>query len=122
MLRTTSTPGVSAGTMISDMRRCGASSGSVTAITIPNAAPSAPVENHLWPSITQSSPSITARLSRFVGSAPETSGSVMPKNERTSPATSGASHFRRCSGVPNVCRISLFPASGAWHPNTSWPQ
>ena len=54
--RTTSTPGVSAGTMICDARRCGSASGSVTAITIPKAAPSAPDENHLCPSITHSSP------------------------------------------------------------------
>ncbi len=63
--RTISTPGVSAGTMICVARACGAASGSVTAITIPNAAPSAPDENHLWPSITQSSPSRTrARAQR----------------------------------------------------------
>ena len=24
-------------------------------------------------------------------------------------------------GVPNMCRISALPASGAWQPNTSWP-
>ena len=54
-------PGVSAGTRICDIRRCGSASGSVTAITIPNPAPSAPDENHLWPSITHSSPSSTAR-------------------------------------------------------------
>ena len=60
--RTTSTPGVSAGTMICDARACGGASGSVTAITIPNAAPSAPDENHLCPSITHSSPSRTARV------------------------------------------------------------
>ena len=91
-------------------------------MTIPNADPSAPVENHLWPSITHASPSLRARLSRVVGSAPETPGSVIPKNERTSPATSGASHCRRCASVPNSARISLLPASGAWQPKTSWPQ
>ena len=88
--RTISTPGVSAGTMICVARRCGSASGSVTAITIPNAAPSAPDENHLWPSITHSSPSRTARVRSAVGSEPETSGSVIEKNERISPATSGA--------------------------------
>ena len=58
-------------------------------MTIPKAAPSAPDENHLWPSITHSSPSRTARVRSVVGSEPGTSGSVIEKNERTSPATSG---------------------------------
>ncbi len=89
--RTISTPGVSAGTTICDARRCGsARPGRVTAITIPNAAPSAPDENHLCPSITHSSPSRTARVRSVVGSDPDTSGSVIEKNERISPATSGA--------------------------------
>ena len=61
----------------------------MTAITIPNAAPSAPDENHLCPSITHSSPSRTARVRSVVGSEPGTSGSVIEKNERISPATSG---------------------------------
>ena len=88
--RTTSTPGAPVGTRKSDARRCGASPGSVTAMTMPKPDPSAPVENHLCASITQSSPSLRARPASVVGSAPETSGSVIPKNERTSPATSGA--------------------------------
>ena len=75
--------------MICVARACGGASGSVTAITIPKAAPSAPDENHLWPSITQSSPSRTARVGSVVGSEPGTSGSVIEKNERISPATSG---------------------------------
>ena len=120
--RTISTPGVSAGTMICVARLCGCSSGSVTAITIPNAAPSAPDENHLWPSMTHSSPSRTARVRRVVGSEPGTSGSVMEKNERTSPATSGFRKRSFCSSVPKCQRISPFPASGAWQPSTSWPQ
>ena len=119
--RTTSTPGVSAGTMICVARPCGAASGSVTAITIPNAAPSAPDENHLWPSITQSSPSRTARVRSVVGSEPGTSGSVIEKNERIWPATSGCSQRSFCSSVPNRCRISALPASGAWQPKTSCP-
>ena len=92
-----SIPGASAGTMICDARRCGSASGSVTAITIPNPAPSAPDENHLRPSITHSSPSRTARVFSPVGSEPETSGSVIEKNERSSPATSGRSQRSFCS-------------------------
>ena len=117
--RTTSTPGVSAGTTICDARAGGGASGSVTAITIPNAAPSAPEENHLCPSITHSSPSRTARVRSVVGSEPGTSGSVIEKNERISPATSGKSHRSFCSAVPKRWRISALPASGAWQPKTS---
>jgi hypothetical protein len=53
MLRTSSKPGVSVGTMIIDARAWGAALGLVTAMTIAKAAPSAPVVNHLWPSMTQ---------------------------------------------------------------------
>src|SRR5436309_3544510 len=88
MRRTSSYPGVSVGTRIIEARRCGSASDSVTTITIPNAAPSAPDENHLCASITHSSPSRSARPRSSVGSEPATSGSVMPKKERTSPATS----------------------------------
>src|SRR5436305_1448732 len=45
-------------------------------MTIANAAPSAPDENHLCASITHSSPSRSARPRRSVGSDPATSGSV----------------------------------------------
>ena len=82
----------------------------------------APDENHLWPSITHSSPSRTARVRSVVGSEPGTSGSVIEKNERISPATSGRSQRPFCSSVPNIHRISALPASGAWQPKTSWPQ
>ena len=122
MARTISTPGVSAGTTICVARRCGSASGSVTAMTIPNAAPSAPDENHLCPSMTHSSPSRTARVRSVVGSDPGTSGSVIEKNERTSPAASGRSQRSFCSSVPKSHRISPFPASGAWQPKTSWAQ
>ena len=54
-----------------------------------NAAPSAPLENHLCPSTTHSSPSRAARVRSSVGSDPATSGSVIEKKERTSPETSG---------------------------------
>ncbi len=103
-------------------RRCGSASGSVTAMTIPNAAPSAPDENHLWPSMTHSSPSRMARVRSPVGSDPDTSGSVIEKNDRTSPATSGFRKRSFCTSVPKCQRISPFPASGAWQPKTSWPQ
>ncbi len=101
------------------MRRCGGASWSVTAITIPNIAPSAADENHLCPLITHSSPSSTAVVRSAVGSAPETSGSVIEKNERAVPSTSGLRKRSFCSSVPNMCRISPLPASGAWQLKTS---
>ena len=115
-------PGVSAGTRIWLARRCGSASGSVIAITIAKPAPSAPDENHLWPSMTHSSPSCTARVRSSVGSDPETSGSVIEKNDRVSPSTSGRRNCSFCSSVPNRWRISPLPASGAWQLKTSWPQ
>ena len=86
-------PSVSAGTMICVARRCGSASGSVTAMTIPKAAPSAPDENHLWPSITHSSPSRTARVRSVVGSEPGHLGlghreerAHLARDERAQPA------------------------------------
>ena len=108
--------------MIIVIRSLGDTSGSVTAITIPNAAPSAPVENHLSPSITHSSPSRTAVVHSPVGSDPATSRSVIEKNDRASPATSGRSQRSFCSSVAKRCRISPLPASGAWQLKTRWPQ
>ncbi len=51
-LRTRLNPGVSVGTMIMLDRAYGGASGSVTAITIANAAPSADDVNHFCPLIT----------------------------------------------------------------------
>ena len=58
--------------------RCPWASGSVKAKQVVNAARLAPLVNHLWPLITQSSPSSTARVCIRVGSEPATSGSVRP--------------------------------------------
>ena len=116
--RTISTPAASAGTRIIVPRRCCAASGSVIAKRIAKSAPSAPLENHLCPSITHSSPSRIARVRRSVGSEPATSGSVIAKKERLSPATSGRRNCAFCSSVPNRWRISAFPASGAWQPKS----
>src|SRR5207237_456800 len=80
--------------------------------------PSAPELNHLWALITHASPARSALARRPRGSDPETSGSVIAKNERISPATSGRSQRAFCSGVPNSWRISALPVSGAWQPKT----
>ncbi len=42
-----------------------------------------------------------------------TSGSVIAKAERISPSSSGASQRSFCSSLPNWCRTSMFPVSGA---------
>ena len=76
----------------------------------------------MWPSITHSSPSSTAVVLSAVGSAPETSGSVIEKNERAVPSTSGRRKRSFCSSVPKRCRISPLPASGAWQLKTSCAQ
>src|SRR5215207_7645676 len=75
------------------------------------------VENHLWPSITHSSPSRTARVRSSVGSDPATSGSVIENADRRSPASSGASQRSFCSSVPAMARTSLLPESVGWLPN-----
>ena len=84
------TPGVSTGTMNIEARRWGGASGSVTAMTIRKSARVALELNHLWPLMTNSSPSRTARVLICVGSEPATPGSVIENAERSSPASSGS--------------------------------
>ncbi len=55
---------------------------------------------HLWPLITYWSPSRTIDALMFVASLDATSGSVIAKHERISPASSGSSQRFLCSGVP----------------------
>ena len=71
-------------------RRWGGASGSVTAMTMAKAAPCAPVMNHLCPFSTHSEPSSTAVVRIWVGSEPDTSGSVIAMHDRTSSATNGS--------------------------------
>ena len=49
----------------------------------------------------------------LVASDEATSGSVMAKAERISPASRGRSHWSCWSGVPNMVRTSMLPVSGA---------
>ena len=60
----------------------------------------APVDHHLRPFMTYSSPSRSMLDWMFVASEEATSGSVMQKAERISPSSSGLSHFSCCSGLP----------------------
>ena len=120
-LRTRLKPGVSVGTMIMLVRAYGGASGSVTAITIAKFAPSADDVNHFWPLMTQSSPSFTAVVSSSSGFEPAVSGSVIEKQLRICPSTSGRRNRSRCSSVACRWRISMLPASGACDPNTVCP-
>ena len=82
-------PGVSAGTISMDWRLCGLLAfGSVSSMMMKKAANFALEENHFSPLITHSSPSSTARVSIFSGSAPPC-GSVMAKQETISLFSSG---------------------------------
>src|ERR1700690_4605346 len=55
----------------------------------------------------------------FVASEEATSGSVMQKAERISPANSGVSHRAFCSGEPYFTSTSMLPVSGALQLKTS---
>ena len=83
------TPGVSVSTTNIEARLCGRASGSVTAMTMRKSAIEPLEVNHLWPLITQSSPSRTARVLSSVGSEPALLGSVMENPDLRSPASSG---------------------------------
>ena len=122
MFRTWTKPGVSVGTMNIEARLWGAWSGSVTAITMAKAAPSAAVVNHLRPLITKSSPSRVAVVDRRVGLEPALSGSVIEKQLRISPARSGSSQRDFWVREPYSARISMFPASGAWQLRARCPK
>ena len=104
---------MSVGTQIIEARAWAGASGSVTTIAIARSAPTAPLVYHLCASITHSSPSRTARPRSRVGSEPDTSGSVIEKQERMRPSSSGSSQRSRCSAVPCSARISMLPVSGA---------
>ena len=69
----------------------------------------APDDHHLRPLSTYSSPSRTMLARMLVASEEATSGSVMQKQERISPASSGFSHCAFCSSRP-VARQHLHVA------------
>ncbi len=58
----------------------------------------------------------------LVASLDATSGSVIENDERISPASSGSSHCRCCSGVPYCASTSMLPVSGAEQLKTSLAQ
>ena len=74
----------------------------------------APEVNHLWPLITHSSPSSSARVWSVVGSEPATSGSVIEKQLRMSPSSSGSQEALLLLGRCRARRGSpMLPVSGA---------
>src|SRR5262245_36376523 len=79
----------------------------------------APDVHHLRPLITYSSPRRSMRERIFVASDEATSGSVIAKQERISPAKSGFSQRSCCAGVPYRASTSMFPVSGAEQLKTS---
>src|SRR5690349_231065 len=79
----------------------------------------APEDHHLRPLITYSSPWRAMLARMLVASEEATSGSVMQKQERISPASNGLSHCSFCSSVPYRASTSILPVSGAEQLNTS---
>src|SRR5690606_1956886 len=96
------TPGVSSGTRIIDCCWCFGASGSVLPMTmaILEVVVMAPDDHHFLPLITYSSPSRRISQAMLVASEDATSGSVIEKQERISPASSGFSHCSCCSLLP----------------------
>ena len=75
--------------------------------------------NHLRPLTTQPAPSRSMRVSMLVASDEATSGSLIAKHDRISPASSGSSQRSRYIGVAKSCSSSMLPLSGALQLKTS---
>ncbi len=120
MPRTMCTPFVAVGTMIWVIFPGAPSSpdGSLARHITMKKSASIPFDvNHLWPLMTQSSPSRTASVSMERGSDPAWSGSVMENPDCSSPSIRGSSHFRFCSSVPYFTSTLALPELGAAMPN-----
>src|SRR5262245_35727302 len=115
------TPGVSIGTRIMDCCRCFGADGSVLPMkmAILHRGSPAPDVHHLWPLMTYQSPSRMMRDWILVASEEATSGSVMAKQERILPSSSGVSQRSLCSGLPYRSMVSILPVSGAEQLKTS---
>src|ERR1043165_6607548 len=70
--------------------------------------------NHLCPLMTYASTSRTAVVPRWMGLEPANSGSVIEKQLRISPRTSGISQRAYWSPEPWCISNSMLPTSGAW--------
>ena len=101
-MRTTSTPGASSGTSIWDCCLWRGASGSLlpmTMATLQRGSPT-PEDHHLRPLMTYASPSRRIEVVMLVASEEATSGSVIRKAERISPAISGFSQRSFWASVP----------------------
>src|SRR6516162_576885 len=78
-----------------------------------------PELHHLRPLRMTWSPSILAVACMLVASDEATSGSVIQKAERISPARSGVSQRCFCASEPYFTSTSILPVSGALQLNTS---
>src|SRR5262249_21417449 len=96
------TPGVSIGTRIIDCCLCLGAVVSVLPMkmAILQRGSPAPEVHHLRPLSTYSSPSRLMLDSMFVASDEATAGSVIAKQERISPASSGFNQRSFCSALP----------------------
>src|SRR5262245_60794406 len=115
------TPFASSGTRIIDCCLCAGADGSVLPmkIEILHRGSPAPEVHHLRPLITYSSPSRAIDDCMLVASDEATSGSVIAKQDRISPLSSGVSHRVLGSSVPYRTSTSILPVSGAEQLKTS---
>src|ERR1700721_4219433 len=118
-MRTILTPGVSIGTRIIDCCLGRGAEWSLLPIKIAilQRGSPAPEDHHFRPLMIYASPSWMMLACILVASEEATSGSVMAKQDRISPASSGSSHCFFCSAVPYRARTSMLPGSGGEHLN-----
>ena len=92
-------------------------------MTTIQSAPSKPVVNHLWPSMThwRSPSSRRAVVDMTVGLEPACSGSVMAKHDRAAPSRTGCKNRARWSSLACASSSSMLPMSGAWPFVAQWP-
>ena len=72
-----------------------------------------PEVHHLRPLSTSESPSRVMVAEMLLASELDTAGSVIAKQDRIVPSSSGTSHSRCWAAVPNSTSSSMLPVSGA---------
>lgn len=123
MFRTIFMPGLSASTRNIVAPPASPGTPLVRAMQMAKAAPSAPLMNHLRPSIRQPPPVLVAVVASARGSDPAPgAGSVIAKQERTSPAASGRRYRSFCPSVATTSSRCILPSSGAAQLSASGPR
>ncbi len=114
-LRSTVMPRVSVGTRTMLWRRWAASPGLVQPMKIISLQSllRIPEVHHFRPLSTSESPSRVMVAEMLLASELDTAGSVIAKQDRIVPSSSGTSHSRCCAPVPNSTSSSMLPVSGA---------